>query len=145
MKKLSCMILGLVAVLAAPAVGRANPASPFQVIVHNDVGGTAISRATLAAIFLGKVDRWGSGGQIAPVDLTATSSVREAFSEHVLGMPTAGVRHYWLERIAEGHWPPRTRQTDEEVVDYVASTPGAVGYVAPGTTLPDTVRVVSLK
>lgn len=118
--------------------------APFQLIVNPSVSGNALPRNVLADVFLKRVLRWGDGQFIDPVDLTATSPVREAFSESVLGMPTAGVRNYWFERISRGLFPPRTKQADADVIGYVASHPGGIGYVAADTPIPPTVKVVKV-
>jgi ABC-type phosphate transport system substrate-binding protein len=34
------------------------------------------------------------------------------------------------------------KTSDEEIVAFVASTPGAIGYVSPDASLPDSVREV---
>jgi ABC-type phosphate transport system substrate-binding protein len=46
--------------------------------------------------------------------------------------------------MGKGIWPPRTKETDVEVVDYVASHPGGIGYVAVGTAVPSTVKVLKV-
>jgi len=117
----------------------------FQVIVHPSVVGKTITKAVLADIFMGKAQRWGDGRDVLPVDLTATSPVREAFSKACLGLPTEGVRLYWMRRISSGAQPPLSRKTDEDVIAYVASHPGAVGYVAVGLALPETVKAIALR
>jgi len=116
----------------------------FQVIVHPSVAGKTITKAALADIFMGRVQRWGDGRAVLPVDLTATSPVREAFSRACLGLPTEGVRLYWMRRISSGAQPPFSRKTDEDVIAYVATHPGAVGYVAESLPLPETVKAVAV-
>jgi ABC-type phosphate transport system substrate-binding protein len=116
----------------------------YQLIAHPSVAGTAVPRDVVAGIFLKKVQRWADGQSIEPVDLTATSGVRESFSESVLGMPVAGVRVYWMDRMSKGLWPPRTKENDTDVIDYVASRPGGIGYVAAGTPLPPSVKVLKV-
>jgi ABC-type phosphate transport system substrate-binding protein len=119
--------------------------SSFQVIANTSVSGTAVTREVVAGIFLKKVQRWGDGQAIDAIDQTATSEVREAFSETVLGMPVAGVRVYWMDKMGKGLWPPRTKETDADVVAYVASHPGGIGYVAAGTPVPPTVKVLNVQ
>jgi ABC-type phosphate transport system substrate-binding protein len=46
--------------------------------------------------------------------------------------------------MSNGVTPPPVKQSDEEIVAYVASTPGAIGYVAPTTPLPDSVRAIAI-
>jgi len=127
-----------------PLLAAEEPAA-FQVVVHPSVKGQNISRTVLADIFLKKVERWGDGMAIVAVDLTSTSPVREAFSRDVLGMPTVGVRTYWLREMGKGGVPPPTKHSDEEVIDFVASRRGAIGYVGPDTPLPSTVRAVKIQ
>ena len=117
----------------------------FQVIVHPSVAGKTITKAALADIFMGKAQRWADGRDVLPVDLSATSPVREAFSRACLGLPTEGVRLYWMRRISSGAQPPLSRKTDEDVIAYVAGHPGAVGYIAAGLALPETVKAVVIR
>jgi hypothetical protein len=49
-----------------------------------------------------------------------------------------------MRRISSGAQPPFSRKTDEDVIAYVASHPGAVGYVAEGLALPETVKAVAI-
>jgi ABC-type phosphate transport system substrate-binding protein len=137
-------LLVLTLVLALGNAGAGASEQVFQLIAHPGVSGTAVSKDIVAGIFLKKVQRWGDGQSIEVVDLTATSEVREAFSQAVLGMPVAGVRAYWSDKMGKGIWPPRTKETDVEVVDYVASHPGGIGYVAVGTAVPSTVKVLKV-
>ena len=59
------------------------------------------------------------------------NEVRAAFSEGVLNRSLADVESYWNSQVFSGKaTPPRTASTDQEVLDFVRSTPGAVGYVS---------------
>ena len=40
--------------------------------------------------------------------------------------------------------PPPVKTSDEEIVSFVASTPGAIGYVSSSTPLPDSVKMVEI-
>ena len=140
------VLMGTLAFAGLASRGLATQAETgFQVIVHPSVVGKAIQKATLADIYMGKAQRWSDGHEVLPVDLSATSPVREAFSRACLGLPTEGVRLYWMRRIGSGAQPPYSRKTDEDVIAYVASHPGAVGYVAEGLALPDSVKAVAIR
>jgi ABC-type phosphate transport system substrate-binding protein len=54
------------------------------------------------------------------------------------------VQVYWQRRMATGLVPPPVKTSDEEIVSFVASTPGAIGYVSSTTPLPDSVREVAI-
>jgi len=136
-----------VAVVSLCLLGAASAraAEPFKVIVNARMTGRAISRQSIAQVFLGRVERWGDGHAIAPVDLSTTSTTRAAFSQAVLDMSVLAVRQYWTRTIASGHFPPPVRTADEDVIAFVAGRPGAIGYVSAEALLPDTVRVVAVQ
>jgi ABC-type phosphate transport system substrate-binding protein len=138
----------LVLTLAIAANLEAQPStahSTFKVIVNAKVGGRTLAREVLAQIYLGKVQRWGDGNPIVAVDLSGTSPVRRAFCEEVLGMSVEAVRFYWLQTMSStGKRPPLTKPSDEEVIGFVASKPGGVGYVSFGTPIPETVLEVTV-
>ncbi len=137
--------IGILALVGWASRGLATQAEAgFQVIVHPSVAGKVIAKAVLSDIFMGKAERWADGRPVLPVDLSATSPIREAFSRACLGLPTEGVRLYWMRRISSGAQPPYSRKTDEDVIAYVAGHPAAVGYVAEGLALPETVKAVAI-
>ena len=138
------VVSALVLSLALPALAAA--ADDFVVIVHPSVTGASIRRLDLAAVFLKKAVRWGSGGSAIPVDQSGTSPVRKSFSEAVLGMPVAAAVQYWQKQMFETRplRPPAVRGSDAEVIAFVAKTEGAVGYVSKTATLPPVVRTIAV-
>lgn len=141
MKKQLCVAL---IALGLGLTGAEASEPSFQLIAHHNVAGMSVPRNVVADIFLRKVQRWGDGQSIDPIDQSATSEVRESFSQTVLGMPVAGVRIYWMDKVNKGMWPPSTKQTDADVIDYVASHPGGIGYVAADTPVPPSVKVLKV-
>jgi ABC-type phosphate transport system substrate-binding protein len=130
-------------VLALGLEGSARAADEFVVIVHPSVAGARVKRADLAAVFLKKASRWGSGGGIAePVDQSGTSPVRRAFSQAVIGQTVEQVVQYWQKQMfaAARTLPPAVKKSDAEVIAFVAKTAGSVGYVGAETPLPPEVR-----
>jgi len=138
------LVSALAVSLAAPALAVA--ADDFVVIVHPSVTGASIRRPDLAAVFLKKAARWGSGGSAIPVDQSGTSPVRESFSKAVLGMPVAAAVQFWQKQMFETKplRPPVVRGSDAEVIAFVAKTEGAVGYVSKTATLPPGVRTIAV-
>ena len=129
-----------VAVLAAGAAPRASAEATFRIIVHPQVKGTQIPRAALSSIFLKQAGRWSDGSIALPVDQSVRSPVRKSFSSDVLQQGLVEVQVYWQRKIATGLMPPLVKTSDEEIVSFVASTPGAIGYVSSSMPLPDGVR-----
>ena len=131
--------------IALAGLRPAVAAESFKVIVNSRMTGRTVSRETLAQVYLGKVERWGDGKPIAAIDLSTTSPVRAAFSQSVLGMSVVAVRMYWTRTMVSDHFPPTVRPTDEDVIAFVGSRTGAVGYVSADALLPDTVRAVTVQ
>lgn len=141
------LVINLVSLVAAGGLdaSASDPLVPFKVIVNANVAGHALTRETLLQIFLGKVERWGDRSLIAAVDLSSTSTVRQAFSEQALGMPVEAVRHLWMRKIADGKRPPISKPSDAEVIAFVAAERGGIGYVSLAAHVPDTVREVAVQ
>jgi len=115
------------------------------VVVHPSVRGTWISRASLSALFTRTTDRWGDKAGAKPVDQSAKAPVRHAFTASVLGLSMGKLQQYWQNRVAADRvLPPPIKDSDQEVLDFVAATAGAVGYVGPDTSIPDGVKVISV-
>jgi ABC-type phosphate transport system substrate-binding protein len=94
------------------------------------------TREFVAQVFFKRITRWQGGDVVHPVDLRAESNVRRAFSGGVLKRSVAAVRSYWQQRIFSGRdLPPPELDSDEAVIKYVSSSPGAIGYVSPGAKL----------
>ncbi len=138
------LLVVLAAVLVFGAGRYASAAATFRVIVHPQVKGSQIPRGVLSAIFLKQALRWGDGSPVVPVDQSVQSAVRRAFSNEVLKQGIVEVQVYWQRRITAGQVPPPVKTSDEDVVAFVASTPGAIGYVSSSATLPGTVREVTV-
>jgi ABC-type phosphate transport system substrate-binding protein len=139
MKSRLAATLVLVA-LAGPRPAAA--ADAFKVIVNARMTGRTVSRETLTQVYLGKAERWGDGKPVTAVDLSTTSPVRASFSQTILGMSVVSVRMYWTRTMVSDHFPPMVRSTDEDVIAFVSSRTGSVGYVSADAVLPDTVHTV---
>ena len=139
------IIAGVAALLSlstTPAALAADPA--VRIIVHPQVKGTQIPRAAVAAIFLKQAPRWNDGTLVVPVDQSIKSPVRSTFSSRVLGQSLMDVQIYWQRKMAVGLTPPPVKTSDDEVIAFVASTPGSIGYVSAGTAVPDSVKAIEV-
>jgi ABC-type phosphate transport system substrate-binding protein len=137
-------ILSLVALvgLVAPAAAQQGG---YIVIVNDANSVSALTTEELSKIFFKKAQRWPNGNDVVPVDLPESAPVREAFSTAVHGKSVGAVRAYWQQQIFSGRAvPPAERPSDEQVVAFVRTTPGAIGYVSTGATLSPGVRRVQV-
>lgn len=136
------LLLSSIALAAAPAAAQSKTPLRYKVIVNASNPVKSLSRAQLAAIFLKKSDSWETGALVIPIDQPERAPVRQSFSRDVIGKPPAAVKSYWNQLIFSGRSvPPAERLTDADVINFVRSTPSAVGYVS-ATTPTKGVKVV---
>jgi ABC-type phosphate transport system substrate-binding protein len=137
-------IVLLVAALLTFAAASEVQAQEFVVIVNPANPVSALTRDEVSKLFLKRTTSWSAGGQVAVVDLAKSSKVREAFSQAVHKRAASAVDSYWQQQVFSGKdVPPPEKGTDADVIAFVKSNPGAIGYVAAAST--DGVKVVSLK
>lgn len=145
-------MLALLAVCSAvvfavgASIALAEEAGPgFHVVSHPETATGSLERQFLADVFLEKATRWPDGQAIVPIDLRYGAPVRHSFSAQVLRRSAAAIRSYWQQRIFTGRGvPPPELESDEAVLRYVRTHPGAVGYVS-GTTETSTVKVITVR
>jgi hypothetical protein len=137
--------LTIAVVLGEPRVASAEgDPPPFLVVVPRDSAYAALDRVFVADAFLKKATRWPNGDVIKPVDRNPDAAVREHFSRSVLKRSVGAVKSYWQQIIFSGRdVPPPEVASDEDIVKYVTTHKGAIGYVSGGPT-PEGVRVVVL-
>jgi len=129
--KHSIRILIAAVVLAMVAPLNALRAQDYKVVVNSATTVASMSKAEVARLFLKQDTRWKDGKPVAVVDLPPASAVRQGFSKTVLGKDVGSVNSYWQQQVFSGRAsPPVVKQSDADVVAYVAATPGAVGYVS---------------
>lgn len=103
---------------------------PFAVITAPGVTESRLTAETLSLIFRRKQNYWENGTRIQPVNLPPTHPLRRAFSQSILGHPPEDLEDYWREMYFHGVLPPHVLASEEAVILFVRSTPGAIGYVS---------------
>ena len=143
MRRLRATFL-LAVLMALPGIGSALAADARFVLIANPANPVSeLSADTLARFYLRKSRKWPNGFAVTPVDQSATSPVRTAFTREVLGKTIGEMRDYWLKQTLSGaDVPPLTRGGDADVIRFVAEEAGAIAYVSVETTLPSHVKAL---
>jgi ABC-type phosphate transport system substrate-binding protein len=123
----------LVLALAVPDAWAAD--RTFAVITAPGVAEHHPSREAISLVFKRKQKYWENGTRIQPVNLPAAHPLRRAFSQNLLGQLPEDMEDYWRERYFHGVLPPHVLESEEAVILFVSSTPGAIGYVS--TCIPE--------
>lgn len=113
----------------------------FKVVVNEANITNSITPEQLSRVFLKQVNWWVDGAATLPVDQVSKSKVREAFSKKILDRDVNAIKSHWQRQIFSGRGvPPPEKTSDAEVLEFVKTNPGAVGYVASSAALPTGVR-----
>jgi ABC-type phosphate transport system substrate-binding protein len=138
--RLTLTLFALTAILAA-----GSQAATFKVVVNNGVHVQTMPKKAVSDLFMKRTTKWEGGANVVPVDQTDQAAVRDDFSRTIHGKPTAAVKSYWNQQIFSGREvPPVEKPSDADVVAFVRSTAGAVGYVSE-TAATDGVRVIQVQ
>jgi ABC-type phosphate transport system substrate-binding protein len=139
MKKISFALLFLALLLGCSAMH----AQEVVIVANKSVKASEVSVAEIRDVFNGDKTSLSDGSHVVPVTLKG-GPVHEAFLKKFLGKGDAAFRAAWRSLVFAGQGTmPKTFDTEAALIDYVAATPGAIGYVGkdPG----DTVKKLSVK
>ena len=140
MKKsyLPALFLGLV---LAASVAKAQDA---VVVANSGVKATEVSSDDLRDVFTGAKSSLKDGSHVTPVTLKGGAE-HEAFLKKYVGKSDSAFRAGWRSLVFTGQASmPKTFDTDAALIDYVAATPGAIGYVSAGAAN-DIVKTLAVK
>lgn len=107
-------------------------------IIANKSVTADVSASQLAQLYTGRASDLG----LTPVN-QSESSTGLYFHDTVLKKSPSQMKAFWSKLVFTGKGtPPKEFKTDEEVLAYVSSTPGAIGYV-DDSKVTDSVRVLN--
>jgi len=138
-KALSSLAFG---VLMFFIIGAARAEVVVIVAAENPI--ERLSRAELADIYLGRMNRFPNGGRAVPLDQKETAPAHDEFYSEYLAWSPARVKAHWSKLIFTGRGqPPRSVPGGEAMVEAVSGDPRAIGYV-DDERVSDGLRVVRI-
>lgn len=99
----------------------------------------------MAQLFLGGSRRWQNGTLVVPIDQSAKSDVRKAFSQQVLQLDVEAVKIQWMKAIVAGKGRPPLSASEEDVIETVAKDSRVIGYVSADAALPPNVKTLAIR
>jgi ABC-type phosphate transport system substrate-binding protein len=109
------------------------PASAWDeiiVIVARDAPDFPVNRVMLRDIYLKKIFMDDNERPFVPVNLPPDNPLRLSLTETIFNKSAQQLQDYWNQRYFQGIAPPYVLRSQEAVVQFVAKTPGAIGYIA---------------
>jgi hypothetical protein len=117
-------------VLVVAMLGGRAEAQDVMVVVNQDVSISEISDTELRDVFTGSRFRFRDGSRAVAVILKG-GPAHEVFLRNHVGETTDSFRTLWRKAVFTGQGAaPREFNSEEALLQYVAATPGAIGYVS---------------
>ena len=104
-------------------------ASGLLVIASPQVPDSTVSVGQLTDIYMLRKTFWSDNTKVVPVNREASSAERTKFSAVVFNLSPQELAEYWNRLRFQGKLPPLVQTSDQAVLGFVRSVPGAVGYV----------------
>jgi ABC-type phosphate transport system substrate-binding protein len=99
------------------------------VVIVNPANAANIDEEQIAKIFLGQTKTFSNGTEAVPID-QKEGALREEFGNKLLKKNPAQLKAQWARQIfTGGAKPPKELASDDEILKFVASNPGAIAYI----------------
>lgn len=127
--------------LSVLALGVSGFAVADVVVIINPANSASIDEEQIAKIFLGQTKTFSNGSEAIPID-QKEGPVREDFGNKFLKKNPSQLKAQWARQIfTGGAKPPKELASDDEILKFVASTPGAIAYM-DSSKVNKTVKVI---
>lgn len=104
--------------------------SRLVVIAHPDCGTDSVSADFIQNVYIGKTAKWGNGAKAEPGTLKG-GEIHELFLKDLVSKSVSQFSTFWKKIVFTGKGKPPKELADEAaMVEFVKSTPGAIGYVS---------------
>jgi len=124
--------LFIAVLLAVGWVSQAS-ASDIKIVANASVGASSASLQEIKAVFLLAKSALSDGSHVQPV--IGKGPAYAEFCQEYLGKTPLGLETFYRSLVFSGTGAqPKTLNSDDEVLAYVAKTKGAVGYVSAGAS-----------
>jgi ABC-type phosphate transport system substrate-binding protein len=138
---LKLVISGLMAVmLVIPGMAIAGD---IVVIGNKSVAESRLSKNDIKKIYLGTKTTWSDNQKIVFV-IQDNTSISDEFLKTYVKKSASQFSSYWKSKVFTGQGtPPKSFASDEELVQFIAQTEGAMGYVSSNEGL-DNVKILKV-
>lgn len=100
------------------------------VIANKSVPANQLKKSDLIDIYSGEVRYWSNGDPIYVFDLETEIEIRDEFY-NLIGRSSTRMKSIWMKKLLLGEGdPPKEFSSQELLINKIASTKGAIGFVA---------------
>lgn len=119
-------------------------ADDLVIIGNRSVPVSEMSQTDIQNIYLGKTKVWDNGMKVVVVAL-GDGDVSDRFLKNYVKKNSNTFNMYWKKQVFTGGGkPPASFDKEKDLVEYVSTTKGAVGYVS-SQSVSDNVKIILVK
>lgn len=112
------------------------------VIGNKSITADSFTARQISNLWLGKSKFIPGGGKLIVVDQVPGTPVHNDFYKNVVKKNGSQLKAYWAKVVFSGkRAPPMVLMNDADVIEWVASTPGGLGYI-DSASVNETVKVL---
>lgn len=133
----------LLAFFSAPVMSETGKAI---VLANQSVDVDTLTPAQLRMIFAGRTQFWTDGTRIRVLVLSPNGQAHHQFCRELLNIYPYQLERIWQRVIYSGQGDaPTTFETEQQMLNALQHTPGAIGYILTNRTLPESVHVINVE
>lgn len=133
-----CCVIFFITMSAGTVLGEET-----VIIVNKSVTDSTLTRDDVEKIFLGRKTRWDDDQSIHFVILEKVG-VHGDFLKTYIGKTESQYSMFWKKMVFTGKGSmPKSFKTVEEIMEYVAATPGSISFI-PAASLNDTIKRITV-
>jgi ABC-type phosphate transport system substrate-binding protein len=115
-------------------------------VIGNKTGQTQLKTSEARNIFRAKTTTWPNKVSVTIALPSPQANAAEPVARLIYGTKPASVQKFWLLQVFQGRaTPPSFFDTDQELIQFVQKTPGAIGVIAGSTPVPPTLTIISIQ
>jgi ABC-type phosphate transport system substrate-binding protein len=115
-------------------------------IIGNKTGLTQLKAQEARNIFRANTTTWPNKISVTIALPSPKSSSSEPVARLIYGTRPASVQKFWLSLVFQGRaTPPNFFDTDQELIQFIQRTPGAIGVISSTTPIPATVSLIPIQ
>lgn len=116
------------------------------IIIGNKTGKSQLKAQEARNIFRAKTSTWPNKLSVAIALPSPQSTTAEPVARLVYGTKPAVVQKFWLSQVFQGRSnPPNFFDTDQELIQFLQKTPGAIGAVSSTTAIPPNLTIIVIQ
>lgn len=115
-------------------------------IIGNKIGVTQLKAQEARNIFRANKTTWPNKIAVTIALPSPKSITSEPVARLIYGTRPTSVQKFWLSLVFQGRaTPPNFFETDQELIQFVQRTPGAIGVISSVTAIPNSVALIPIQ